>query len=71
MWIHFLTYLFSKFQTKDRKINSVDTRCLASSPRQFSLLIIYPINQKNHNNHTAGINCQNRLIPAVYYVFKD
>ena len=45
----FLNLLVLKVSTNGKKINSVETRCFASSPRQVSLLIIYPINRRSKN----------------------
>ena len=63
----FLNLPVLKVSTNGRKINSVERRCLASSPRQVSILIIYPINQKNHNNYSSDRKCTLKLL--AYFVF--
>jgi hypothetical protein len=45
----FLNLPVLKVSTNGKKINSVETRCLASSPRQVSNLIIYSINRRSNN----------------------
>jgi hypothetical protein len=45
----FLNLPVFKVSTNGRKINSVETRYFASSPRQVSNLIIYPINRRYLN----------------------
>ena len=47
----------------------VETGCFASSPRQVSILIIYPINQKNHKYHSSDRKCTLKLL--AYFVFSS
>jgi len=73
VWIanSFLNLPVLKVSTNGRKINSVETRCLASSPRQVSLLIIYPINRRSKTYFSFNFGFILEQIPLVSRKLKE